>query len=43
MTNEYLMYLAGELTYEEELEIELAKMEELNAYAQLAARMGVVW
>lgn len=43
MTNEYLMDLATELTYEEKFEIELERMEEINAYAQLAASMGVVW
>lgn len=43
MTNEYLMDLATELTFEEKFEIELERMEEINAYAQLATSMGVVW
>lgn len=43
MTNEYLMGLATELTFEEKLEIELERMEEINAYAQLALNCGIVW
>jgi hypothetical protein len=43
MTNEYLMDLATELTFEEKLEIELERMEEINAYKQLAFNCGVVW
>lgn len=43
MTNEYLMDLATELTFEEKFEIELERNEEINAYAQLAVSMGVVW
>lgn len=39
----YNRFMQKEVTFEEKLEIELERMEEINAYAQLAASMGVVW